>query len=106
MPPMVQRECVDGSGPKRSPCARAFVWSEACTAPGSTRAVRLSGSSSSTRLRWWLVSTTMPVPTAFPAIDVPAPRMVTGTECSRATASVATISSTCRGLTTALGTTR
>jgi hypothetical protein len=53
-----------------------------------------------------MVSTTMPVPTAFPAIDVPAPRMVSGLPQSAATATVATSSSTSRGRTTTCGTTR
>ena len=52
------------------------------------------------------VSTTMPGPTALPAIDVPAPRIVTGTPVSRATSRIASSSSRCRGRTTTCGTTR
>ena len=48
----------------------------------------------------------MPGPTALPAIDVPAPRMVTDTPSSRAAATAAMTSSTSRGQTTTLGTTR
>ncbi len=106
IPPMVQRVCVEGSGPKRRPWAVAALWRVACTVPGSTVAVPASGSRDSTRLRWREVSTTMPVPTALPAIDVPAPRMVSGVPLSRATATVAASSSTERGRTTTCGTTR
>ena len=49
------------------------------------------------------MSTTMPVPMALPAMEVPAPRMVNGTPLSRATASVATSSSVSRGRTTTRG---
>ncbi len=52
------------------------------------------------------MSTTMPVPTAFPAIEVPAPRSVSGVPVSRATATVASISSDVAGRTTTCGTTR
>src|SRR3954451_20307808 len=106
IPPIVQRLCVLGSGPKRSPCGRAAACSAACTTPGSTTAVRASGSIDRTRDRCRLVSTTTPVPTALPAIEVPAPRAVSGTPSSRQTASAATISSGCRGRTTARGRTR
>jgi hypothetical protein len=42
----------------------------------------------------------------LPAIDVPAPRMVSGLDASRHTASAVAISSTCRGRTTTWGGTR
>ena len=45
----------------------------------------------------------MPRPTALPATEVPAPREVSGTPVSRATASAAATSSTLRGRTTASG---
>jgi hypothetical protein len=48
----------------------------------------------------------MPGPTALPAIDVPAPRMVTGVPTSRAAEIAATTSSASRGQTTTRGTTR
>jgi hypothetical protein len=48
----------------------------------------------------------MPAPIALPAIEVPAPRMVSGTPVSRAAARVATISSVSRGRTTTCGATR
>ena len=103
MPPMVQRVCVEGSGPKRRPSGTACRCSAACTTPGWTRAVRASRSIPSTRCRCLLVSSTIPAPIAFPAIEVPAPRMVIGVAVSRATASVASISSVLRGRTTTRG---
>ncbi len=106
IPPMVQRVWVEGSGPNLSPCGAAARWSTACTTPGWTVAVRASGSTESTRLRYLEVSTTMPGPTALPAIDVPAPRIVTGAPDARATSSTAWISSVERGRTTTWGTTR
>jgi hypothetical protein len=75
-------------------------------APGSTTAVRACGSTASTRFRCLEKSSTRPVPTALPAMEVPAPRQVTGTPSCRATASAAAASSTCRGKATTVGTTR
>ena len=73
IPPIVQRVCVDGSGPNLSPCAAAAPCSAAWTTPGSTTAVRASGSIATIRLRCRTVSTTIPGPTALPAMEVPAP---------------------------------
>ena len=105
MPPIVQRVCVEGSGPYRRPYGAAGSCSAACTTPGSTRAVRATVSISSTRSSR-RVSTTMPSPTALPAIDVPAPRMVTDDPAAAATSSTASSSSRCRGRATAAGSTR
>ncbi len=106
MPPTVHRVCVEGSGPKRSPCGTAARCSVAWTTPGSTSAVPASTSMPRTRLRCLRVSTTNPGPTALPAIDVPAPRMVSGVPVARAVSTVATSSSRWRGRTTASGGTR
>ena len=106
MPPTVQRVWVDGSGPNLRPYGAAARCKVACTTPGCTTAVAVSGSTDSTWSRWRRVSTTMPGPMALPAIDVPAPRMVTGVPLSRATASTAAISSGCLGLATTRGETR
>ena len=103
IPPIVQRVCVDGSGPNRRPSGTACFCNAACTTPGCTCAVRASGSIDSTRLRCLLVSMTMPAPIALPAIEVPAPRMVSGVPVSRATATVAMTSSVSRGRTTTSG---
>ena len=43
-PPMLARACVDGSGPKRRPCPAAAAVMSSRIAPGSTTAVRASGS--------------------------------------------------------------
>ena len=74
--------------------------------PGSMRAVRASGSISRTRFTCREKSSTMPVPTALPATDVPPPRDVSGVPVSRATSSAASTSSVSRGNTTTCGTTR
>src|ERR1035437_4624363 len=106
IPPIVHRLCVLGSGPNRSPCGRAAACSWACTTPGSTTASEDSGSTCRIRVRCRLVSRTTPGPTALPAIDVPAPRTVSGTASCRHTSNAASISSTWRGRTTAWGNTR
>ena len=74
--------------------------------PGSTRAVLACGSMSSTRFRCREVSSTIPGPTALPAIDVPAPRVVSGVPVRRDTSAAASMSSVSRGKTTTAGTTR
>ena len=103
MPPTVHRGWVEGSGPKRTPWGVTARCSTACTVPASTTAVRASGSTASTRFRWREKSSTMPRPIELPAIEVPAPREVSGVPVSRATASAAATSSACRGRTTASG---
>ena len=42
-PPMLARECVEGSGPNRRPCPAAAAVMSSRIAPGSTTAVRASG---------------------------------------------------------------
>ena len=105
-PPMVAREWVEGSGPNRSPwpAAAAVMWSR--IAPGSTTAVRASGSTASTRFRCREKSSTTPEPTELPAMEVPPPRLVSGTPACRATSSAAAASSACRGKATTPGRTR
>ena len=105
IPPIVHRVWLDGSGPNRSP-AGSCRCSSACTSPGWTVAVMASASTSSTWFMCRLKSSTSPVPTAFPAIEVPAPRAVTGIPASRQTASAASASAASRGRATAAGTTR
>ena len=85
---------VRGRGPLQGGVHGAGLRRARCGPPGRC---------DSTRLRCREVSTTMPVPTALPAIDVPAPRMVSGVPVSRATARSAASSSTCRGRTTTCG---
>ena len=106
IPPMVQRLWVEGSGPKRSPYGATAACSEDWTTPGCTVAVRPSGSTAVIACRWRAVSSTSPAPTALPAHEVPAPRVVTGIRTARAASSTATVSSTERGWATACGTTR
>ena len=68
-----------GRGRSAARAAVAARCSVACTVPGCDGGgARPPGRADSTRLRCRAVSTTMPVPTALPAIDVPAPRMVSG----------------------------
>ena len=106
VPAIVARAWVDGSGPKRSPCRPAAAVMSSRIAPGSTTAVRASGSIESTRLRWREKSSTSPGPIELPAVDVPPPRAVTGVACVRATARAAPTSSLLRGKATTCGTTR
>ena len=106
MPPSVARDWVDGSGPNRSPCGAAAAWRLARITPGSTRAVRASGSRSRIWPRCREVSRTIPAPTALPAMDVPAPRVVSGVPVRRDTSAAARMSSVSRGKATTWGTTR
>ena len=106
MPPTVQRVWLDGSGPYRRPCGAAARCSDAWTTPGSTTAVRASGSIAWMRLRCLAKSTTTPAPTELPAMDVPAPRAVIGTPVVAQASTTASTSSTCLGRTTTCGTTR
>src|SRR5665647_589914 len=77
----------------------------ACITPGSTRAVRPSGSMA--RMRSSLKqSTAMPGPTAWPATLVAAPRATSGTPCSAATAAAACRSAIDDATSTTSGTTR
>ena len=62
MPPTVQRLCVEGSGPTRSPWAAAARLTSSRTAPGRTVAVSASGSRSRIPPRCREVSTTQPGP--------------------------------------------
>ncbi len=78
MPPMVARLAVEMSGAKRRPCGFSCAFSSSSTMPGSTRAQRSATFSSSMRLRYFEVSTMRPSPIAWPACDVPPPRIVIG----------------------------
>nr|WP_246292529.1 hypothetical protein [Lentzea indica] len=106
MPPIVQRLCDDGSGPKVSPCGATASRRSSSTTPGSTRAVRACGSTSRMRFMPRENSSTRPGPMALPAMLVPPPRAVTGTPSSRQARSAAETSSGERGKATARGATR
>lgn len=66
MPPRVQRECVDGSGPKVSPCGRTASRSRSRTSPGWTTAVRAAGSTDTRPFMCRVRSRTTPTPVAWP----------------------------------------
>ncbi len=106
MPPRVQREWVEGSGPKVSPYGRAASRSRSSTRPGWTTAVRASGSSDTRAFMCRVRSSTTPTPVACPAIDVPPPRGTTGTPASAQIRSAAATSCASRGATTPTGTRR
>ena len=103
IPPMVARFCEEGSGPKRRPWAAAAAWRVEPTHPGSTVAVRASGSMCRTRFMWREKSRTRPGPIAFDAHEVPPPRAVRGTPCARARSKAARACSRVRGKATASG---
>ena len=105
MPPIVAWSTVEVSGPNSRPKAAAARFSDAWITPGSTRAVRRSGSMA--RMRSSLKqSTAMPGPMAWPARLVAAPRATSGTPCSAATDAAACRSATDAATSTASGTTR
>ncbi len=78
IPPSVARLAVEMSGANRRLCGLSWAFSSSSTMPGSTRAVRRSTSTSNSRLTYLDVSSTTPLPTAWPACDVPPPRSVSG----------------------------
>ena len=85
MPPTVARLDELTSGAKRRPCGLSAAFRSSSTSPGSTRAVRSSGFTSSTRFRYFDVSSTRPAPIDWPACEVPPPRGVIGTPWRAAT---------------------
>ena len=105
MPPSVARLADDGSAPNVSPCRRAAASSSVSTRPGSTTAVRATGSRSTIRFTCREASITTP-PIALPAIDVPAPRSVTGAPAAAVRVTAAARSSASAGTTTRSGTAR
>lgn len=106
IPPRVQRECVDGSGPKVRPYGRTASLSRSRTSPGWTTAVRAAGSTDTRAFMCRVRSRTTPTPVAWPAMEVPPPRGTTGTPASAHTRSAAATSSASRGATTPTGTRR
>ena len=71
--------------------------------PGSTQAVPLAASTSSSRFRCLLVSMTSAAPTVWPHCEVPAPRGRIGTPAATAASAAQTASSAVRGTTTPSG---
>jgi hypothetical protein len=106
IPPNVHLLCVAGSTAQVRPCGAAAVRSSSQMTPGSTRAVRRSGSKL-TIFRMYLEKSNMTAAlTLCPDRPVPQPRASTGTSCSRHTRSALTTSLACFGSTTPIGTCR
>src|SRR5436305_950818 len=103
MPPSVHQAWVAGSGPKVKPCGAAAARRSSSTVPGRTRAVRRSGSSSSTPAMWREKSRTTAVLHAWPARLVPPPRPRRGAPWRRQAATAASTSAASRGLREARG---
>ncbi len=103
MPPIVARLAVDGSTGKNNPSRFSTRLSSSSTMPGCTRARRAAASSETIERRCLLTSTIRPWLTVWPHCEVPPPRGVTGTPCSRAIAIVASTSRSVRGTTTPSG---
>ena len=103
MPAIVARFWEEGSGPKRRPYSAAAACRVEPTQPGSTVAVRASGSMEMTRFMCREKSRTRPGPIALDAHEVPPPRAVRGTPWARARWKAATACSGVRGKATARG---
>src|SRR4051812_10093987 len=107
LPPIVQRECVDGSGPKIRPaCSPVFRLTCSLIAPGWQRTVRRSESTSPIQVMYFDVSITTARLTVSPDRLVPPPRLTIGAPNSAHARCVATTSSTDLGTTTPSGTWR
>src|SRR3954470_20584736 len=104
LPPIVQRECVDGSGPKISPaCSPVLTFTFSLIAPGWQRTVRCSRSPSPIQVRYFEPSITIARLTVSPDRLVPPPRLTIGApNCAHARCA-ATTSSTDLGTTTPSG---
>src|SRR5690348_7110962 len=95
LPPIVQREWVDGSGPKISPaCSPVLTLPCSLIAPGWQRTVRVSRSTSPIHVRYLDVSMTIARLTVSPERLVPPPRLTIGAPNSAHARCVATTSST------------
>ena len=103
IPAIVARFWEEGSGPKRRPYLAAAACRVEPTQPGSTVAVRASGSMEMTRFMYREKSRTRPGPIALDAHEVPPPRAVRGTPWARARWKAATACSGARGKATARG---
>ena len=104
---MVQRSCVEGSGPKtRLACSPVFSLTCSLIAPGWQRTVPRSTPTSPIHVMYFDVSMTMARLTVSPERLVPPPRLTIGAPNSAHAAWVATMSSTVRGTTTPKGTCR
>src|SRR5919205_4453062 len=101
LPPIVQRECVDGSGPKISPaCAPVFSLTCSLIAPGWERTVRRARSTPPIHVRYFEQSMTIARLTVSPDRLVPPPRLTIGAPNSAHARWVAMTSSTGVGTTT------
>ncbi len=101
LPPIVQRECDDGSGPKISPaCSPVLTLTCSLIAPGWQRTVRRSWSTSPIQVMYLEVSITTARLTVSPERLVPPPRLTIGAPNSAHARCVATMSSTVLGTTT------
>ena len=106
IPPSVQWLCVEGSGANIKPCCLAASCNESKMTPGSTWAVRVSGSRLTTRFMYFDVSRTTATLQHWPAKLVPPPRARMGAPKLRAISTVIITSSVSRGMTTPIGTWR
>ena len=102
-PPIVQKSPLEGSGPSLSPTPRTAFCTRVWMAPGSTRTVRRSASTSTTRFMCAAKSRMIPGPRAWPARLDPPPRAVTGTPAEAAYSTTRATSDSFRGETTARG---
>src|SRR3954454_16467042 len=104
LPPIVQRECVDGSGPKISPaCSPVFSLTFSLIAPGWQRTVRRALSTSPIHVMYFEVSMTIARLTVSPDRLVPPPRLTIGAPNCAHALWVATMSSAVFGTTTPRG---
>ena len=107
LPPIVQRECDEGSGPKISPaCAPVLMLTCSLIAPGWQRTVRCARSTSPIQVMYFDVSITSARLTVSPERLVPPPRLTIGAPNCAHARWVATTSSTDFGTTTPNGTWR
>ena len=78
LPPIVQRECEDGSGPNTRPCSPVTLLSCSLITPVSAVTRFAAGSTSSMPVRYFEKSMTTALLTVSPDRLVPPPRESTG----------------------------
>src|SRR5690349_16843684 len=106
LPPIVQRECDDGSGPKIRPVLPVCLFSCSLMTPGSAVTSCLFVSTSPIPVRYLEKSITTATLTVSPERLVPPPRLSTGAPYRWQASTVATTSSRVLGTTTPIGTCR
>ena len=106
IPPIMALFAVDVSGPKNKPCGFKNIFNSSLITPGCTRTHFSATFSSRILVKFLDTSTTMPLPTTWPAREVPAVRGINDDLFVCANAISVLISCVVFGILTAIGISR